>query len=57
MMRDLPDLVLGYCVVNPRFGELALRELDRCIVKGGMIGSKLYPVAPRWVADEACAPR
>jgi uncharacterized protein len=55
LMKELRGLVLGYCVLNPRFGELALKELDRCIVRGGMIGAKLYPVAPKWVADEASA--
>jgi uncharacterized protein len=55
LMRAAPDRILGYCVVHPRYGERALQELDRCIVKGGMIGAKLYPVAPRWRADEASA--
>src|SRR5271169_4253553 len=53
LMRDLPDHVWGYCVLQPRFGELALREFDRCVVKGGMKGVKLYPVLPLWAADEA----
>ncbi|MDA4123161.1 MAG: amidohydrolase family protein [Thaumarchaeota archaeon] len=55
LMRELPDRVLGYCVLNPRFGDLALNELERCIVKGGMIGAKMYPVPPKWVADEPSA--
>lgn len=54
LMKELPGLVQGYCVVNPRFGDMALDELDRCIAKGGMIGCKMYPVAPKWVASEAC---
>jgi predicted TIM-barrel fold metal-dependent hydrolase len=54
LMKELPDLVLGQCFVNPRFGELALEEFERCIVKGGMIGlGEVYPVLPLWRADEA----
>jgi len=55
LMKAAPDKILGYCVVHPRFGEHTLNEIDRCIVKGGMVGAKLYPVAPRWRADEATA--
>lgn len=53
LMKELPDLVWGYCVLHPRFGELALQDFDRCVVKGGMRGVKLYPVLPLWAADEA----
>ncbi len=55
LMGELPGQVLGYCVLNPRFGQLALDELERCIVKGSMIGAKMYPVPPKWVADEPSA--
>ncbi len=53
LMKDLPDRVWGYCVLQPRLGELALKEFDRCVVEGGMKGVKLYPVLPLWAADEA----
>jgi len=53
LMKALPELIWGYCVLHPRFGELATKEFDRCVVKGGMKGVKLYPVLPLWSADEA----
>jgi predicted TIM-barrel fold metal-dependent hydrolase len=54
LMRELPDLIWGQCMLNPRFGELALEEFDRCVVKGGMVGlGEIYPVLPLWRADEA----
>lgn len=55
LMKDHPGTVQGYCVVHPRFGDLTLDEIDRCIVRGGMVGAKLYPCTPRWRADEASA--
>lgn len=42
LMSDYPDRVLGFCYVNPRYPDDALREIDRCIVQGGMAGIKLW---------------
>ncbi len=36
------DRFLGFCFVNPGYRDEALRELERCILKGGMAGIKLY---------------
>jgi predicted TIM-barrel fold metal-dependent hydrolase len=33
---------LGFCFVNPGYSKAALKEVERCIVKGGMAGIKLY---------------
>src|SRR4051812_19866587 len=41
-MRRYPDRILGDCYFNPRYGREALQELDRCVVREGMVGIKLY---------------
>jgi predicted TIM-barrel fold metal-dependent hydrolase len=41
-MRRYPDRILGYCFLNPGHAREALEELDRCVVREGMIGVKLY---------------
>jgi len=33
---------LGFCFVNPGYASESLAEMERCIVRGGMIGIKLY---------------
>lgn len=33
---------LGFCFVNPGYARESLAEMERCIVRGGMIGVKLY---------------
>jgi predicted TIM-barrel fold metal-dependent hydrolase len=41
-LRRYPKRLLGYCFLNPGYGREALRELDRCVVREGMVGVKLY---------------
>jgi len=42
-MRDQPDLVIGYCTLNPMHGKrFCLEEIERCVVQGGMSGIKLW---------------
>jgi predicted TIM-barrel fold metal-dependent hydrolase len=41
-IRRYPKRILGYCFLNPGHGREALQELDRCVVRDGMIGVKLY---------------
>ena len=41
-MRRYPKRILGYCFLNPGYGREALAELDRCVVREGFIGIKLY---------------
>lgn len=36
------DRFLGFCFINPGYRDEALKELERCILKGGMAGIKLY---------------
>lgn len=42
LMRLYPERVIGFCYVNPRHGRHALREIERCVVRGGMGGIKLW---------------
>jgi len=41
-MRRFPGRVLGYCYVNPGYGQEALEEIRRCIEGRGFVGVKLY---------------
>ncbi|HEX2999092.1 MAG TPA: amidohydrolase family protein [Armatimonadota bacterium] len=41
-METYPDTLLGFCYVNPRHGQAALAEIERCVVDGGMVGIKLW---------------
>lgn len=41
-MRCYPNRILGYCFLNPGYGRETLEELERCVVREGMIGIKLY---------------
>ncbi len=51
-LRDeYPERVVGFCYVNPRRERHALREIERCVVRHGMGGVKL------WVACRASDPR
>lgn len=40
-MKRYPDVIMGYCFVQPGNGQAALDEIDRCC-DAGMIGVKLY---------------
>ncbi len=50
-MRRYPDLVLGFCYLNPVYTQESLDEMCRCIEDLGMVGVKL------WVAAYADDPR
>src|SRR4029079_13770478 len=41
-IRRYPKRILGYCFLHPGDGSEGLQELDRCVVRDGMIGVKLY---------------
>ena len=41
-MRRFPGRVLGYCYVNPGYGQAALDEIRYCVEKHGFMGIKLY---------------
>ena len=49
-IRDWPDRVLAYAYVNPNHTDRSLEEMERCIVKGPMVGIKL------WVAKKCNDP-
>jgi len=37
-----PDRVLGFVYLNPKHQEASLRELDRCVANGPLVGVKLW---------------
>jgi len=41
-MRRFPGRVLGYCYVNPGYGQAALDEIRYCVEEHGFMGIKLY---------------
>jgi hypothetical protein len=50
--RDLyPDLLYGFCYVNPLHGQQAVDELRRCVAVHGMVGLKL------WIACKCSDPK
>jgi hypothetical protein len=49
-IRAFPERSLGYVYLNPNHLEFSLRELDRCVKDGPMVGVKL------WVARRCNAP-
>ncbi len=36
------EIFMGFCFLNPGYARESLAEIDRCIVRGGMSGIKLY---------------
>lgn len=42
LMLQYPERVEGFAYVNPRVGEPAVQELDRCVREHGMVGMKLW---------------
>ncbi len=44
------DRALGYCYVSPKYPEASIREIDRCVRDGPMVGIKL------WVAERCTSP-
>ena len=36
-VRNYPDRIIGFCSVNPAWGELAAREVERC-ARAGLVG-------------------
>lgn len=50
-MAAHPGTLFGFCYVNPRHGAGALEEIQRCVVRGGMAGIKL------WISCKATDPR
>lgn len=41
-MREYPDVILGYCFVNPGYRDESLKEIDKRVAEDGMMGVKLY---------------
>ncbi|MDE2999558.1 MAG: amidohydrolase family protein [Gemmatimonadota bacterium] len=53
-MRRFPGRILGYAFLDPRFQREARDEIDRCLLKLGMMGVKLYNQCRCW--DPAVLP-
>lgn len=53
-MARFPGRILGFAYLTPGFGGEALAELDRCVLKHGMVGVKLYNQYKCW--DGAALP-
>jgi len=49
-IRVAPDRLLGYVYLNPKHPEASLEEIERCVVRGPMVGIKL------WIAMRCCEP-
>ena len=47
-VRRFPGRILGYAFLDPRFPNEARDEIDRCILKHGMMGVKLYNQCMCW---------
>ena len=41
-MKRYPRRILGFCFINPGHGKKAIAEIERCVIKHGMSGMKLY---------------
>jgi predicted TIM-barrel fold metal-dependent hydrolase len=50
-IEKFPDRLVGYCWVNPHFGEDALEELERCVSDLGYMGMKLHPKLEQFSID------
>jgi predicted TIM-barrel fold metal-dependent hydrolase len=51
-MKAYPDRIMGFCVVNPKDGINALREVKRCL-EAGMVGvGELDPYGQRFRLDD-----
>jgi len=50
-VKQFPDRILGYSVINPRYGIKAMKEFERCIGEG-MIGLKLHGPLHMYPIDE-----
>lgn len=51
VLEAAPDRLFGFVYLNPNYVEESLRELDRCVRDGPMVGIKL------WIALECNDPR
>jgi len=44
-VKTRPSRLIGFCRLDPNFGELAVKELDRCVNGLGLRGIKLHPTS------------
>lgn len=56
-VRKYPDRIVGFCSVNPAWGELAAREVERC-AEAGLVGvGELHADTQRFDLGDACTMR
>ena len=44
IVQKYPDQFIGFCCVDPWKGQIAVKELERCVKELGLRGLKLHPV-------------
>lgn len=47
-----PDVLLGFCTVDPRKESLAVKELERSVTELGLRGLKLHPIHQGFFPDD-----
>ena len=50
--RAHPDRLVGFCRLDPNFGERAVKELERCVKGLGLKGVKLHPSSQGFALDD-----
>jgi len=56
-VEKYPGWFVPFCTVNPTFGEVAVRELHKCVKEWGFRGLKLHPQVHCYPADSLIAQR
>ena len=56
LVNEYPDRFIGFAGIDPRRGDEAVKELDRCINELGLTGIKLWPLAGFYPDDPAYYP-
>jgi predicted TIM-barrel fold metal-dependent hydrolase len=51
-LRKFPDRLIGFCWGDPFLGDLAVKELRRCVKDLGYVGLKLHPVYQQFAFDQ-----
>lgn len=47
-----PDRLIGFCRLDPNFGRLAVKELERSVQELGLSGIKLHPTSQNFTLDD-----
>ncbi len=53
LVKKYPDVFIGgWAMIDPWKGELAIKELERCIKELGLLGLKFQPIAQRFYPND-----